>query len=238
MSLQGAIIMSLLINFVDEDQAITAGMAELLSAHGFEVDAYDNAEDYLESNAIAGCSISFVSFGLSRQGARRILAIIRDEFPHAIVVMTSDGVCTKDIVDAIKLGAENVLDKPFTADQILALITQIQSQPKPIDNESIDLPATIASKLTTEEQRILVMIEQGVPVKQIAMRIDTSIRTVHYRKADILLKTNCKNCSEVVSKVSALRTLTNGARRPMMLNRYNEAIVSADKIPQDDNLMN
>jgi len=219
MSKQGVVMVNSLINIVDEDLSITDIMAALVDAHGFDVATYNNAEDFLASKALSRCSISFVSFGLPRNGVQRILDLMRDGLAQTVVVITSDGVDTKEIVNAIKCGAENVLEKPFTIDQILDLITQIESQPKPAAIGENDLPATIASQLTAEEQRILVMIEQGVTVKQIAMRLDASIRTIHYRKAAILSKTNCKSCSEVVSKVSALRTLAGGVRRPMLLDR-------------------
>lgn len=201
-----------MINIVDEDSAVADVMAALLHSHGFPFRKYNRADEFLPTLSSQSPSISFVSFGLQRHGASDVLEVVRQGRTESIVIMTSDGVGTSRIVDAIKAGAEDVVEKPFSCEDLLAVIRRVLSSPMRCAISRQELPSKIASQLTMEEQRILSLMEQGATIKQIAAKLDISIRTVHYRKASILDKTNCKSCTEVIAKLSALRSSGNGLR--------------------------
>jgi FixJ family two-component response regulator len=209
-SLSDAIIrfykMATTINIVNEDVAVARIMAALLNAHGFSDKVFHSADEFLMAVNSQTPSISFVSFGLSNNGARVILDAFRQRRIRSTIVMTSDGVDTWKIVEAIKSGAEDVVEKPFCCEDLLTVIRRILSAPMQCAASHLSLPNRIAKQLTSEEQKILSMMEQGMTIKQIASRLDISIRTVHYRKASILEKTDSKSTAEVISKISAIRT--------------------------------
>jgi two-component system response regulator FixJ len=201
-----------MINIVDEDVAVADVMAALLHTHGFPFRKYNSAEEFLPTLSSQSPSISFVSFGLFRHGANDILEVIRQGRTQSTVIMTSDGVETSRVVEAIKAGADDVIEKPFACEDLLAVIRRVLSHPMQCASSRQELPTMIASQLTVEEQRILSLMEQGATIKQIAAKLDISIRTVHYRKASVLDKTNCKNCTEVIAKLSAMRSTGNVPR--------------------------
>lgn len=213
------------INIVDEDVAIADVMAALLHSHGFPFRKYNSAEEFLPALSSQAPSISFVSFGLFRHGANDILEVVRQGRTQSTVIMTSDGVGTSRVVDAIKAGADDVIEKPFSCEDLLAMIRRVLSSPIQCSVSRQELPIMIASQLTVEEQGILSLLEKGATIKQIAAKLDISIRTVHYRKASILYKTNCKNCTEVISKLSAMRLIGSGLR-----SQFN--LVNTDAIVQ------
>jgi FixJ family two-component response regulator len=200
------------VNIVDEDVEVAEIMAALLKSHGFSNRIFHTAEDFLLALNSQSQSISFVSFGLFNQGAKAILETARHGRIKSTIIMTSDGVDTARIVDAIKSGAEDVIEKPFSCDDILAVIRRVLSTPMQCAVSHQELPVKIALQLTSEEQQILSLMEQGVTIKQIAARLDISIRTVHYRKASILEKSECKNCNEVIAKLSSMRLQGNVPR--------------------------
>lgn len=204
--------MAITVNVVDEDAAVAEVMAALLRTHGFACRICLSAEEFLTTLSSQSPSISFVSFGLFDQGARVILDATRQGRVYSTIIMTSDGVDTRRIVDAIKSGAEDVIEKPFSCEDMLTVIRRVLSTPMQCAVSHQELPLKIASQLTTEEQQILSLMEQGVTIKQIAARLDISIRTVHYRKASILEKSECKNCTEVIAKLSSMRLLGNVPR--------------------------
>lgn len=195
------------VNIVDEDFAVAEIMAALLKTHGFSYRVFHTADDFLLALNGQAPSISFVSFGLFNQGAKAILEAARHGRMQSTIIMTSDGVDTHQIVDAIKSGAEDVIEKPFSCEDMLAVIRRILSTPMQCAVSHQELPNKIANQLTGEEQQILSLMEQGVTIKQIAARLDISIRTVHYRKASILEKAECKSCAEVIAKLSSMRLM-------------------------------
>jgi FixJ family two-component response regulator len=200
------------VNIVDEDVAVAEVMAALLRTHGFSCRICHSAEEFLTGLNAQSPSISFVSFGLFDHGTKMILEAARQGQLYSTIIMTSDGVDTSQIVDAIKSGAEDVIEKPFSCEDILTIIRRVLSTPMQCVVSHQELPLKIASQLTSEEQQILALMEQGVTIKQIAARLDISIRTVHYRKASILEKTECKNCTEVIAKLSSIRLVGNVPR--------------------------
>lgn len=204
--------MAITVNIVDEDVAVADVMASLLRTHGFSCQICHSAEEFLAGLDTQSPSISFISFGLFDHGTKTILEAARQGQVHSTLIMTSDGVDTSRIVDAIKSGAEDVIEKPFSCEDLLTIIRRVLSTPMQCVVSHQELPLKIASQLTSEEQQILALMEQGVTIKQIAARLDISIRTVHYRKASILGKTECKNCTEVIAKLSSIRLVGNVPR--------------------------
>jgi len=198
--------MQISINIIEEDRAVVEMMAELFERHGFHYQTFSNAEDFLPTLDAAIPSISFVSGGLLRQGMRQILERLRYGDVASSVILTCNDLATSEIVEAIKAGVEDILEKPFTGDQLLEIVERILAQPSQRIQRSPTRLEELNDQLTIEEQQILSLMEQGTAVKVIASKLDISIRTVHYRKASILEKTNCKNCTEVVSKIAAMRS--------------------------------
>jgi FixJ family two-component response regulator len=204
--------MTTTIHIVDEDMTVAHEIAELLQPHGFDCRGFHSAPEYLQALNPQSQSISLISFGLFAPHNNDILDLIHKAKTSSTIIMTSDGAGTSKIVEAIKAGADDVIEKPFSCDHLISVIRRILATPMQCAVPQQDLPSKIASRLTDEEQEIIALMEQGVTVKQIAAKLDISIRTVHYRKASILEKMECKTCTEVISKISALRATGNVPR--------------------------
>lgn len=198
--------MNFIINIVEEDPGVARAAVTLLKAAGFSINVFEDADDYLKRVDHRLPSLTLVSFGLTDQGAARILADARTGNHHSTIVMTTSGVDASSIVHAIKSGAEDVIEKPFRAEALVAMVQRLMSPPEPRSDVPPPLPSKLAIQLTAEEQQILALMEQGATIKQIAARLDISVRTIHYRKATILQKTECKSCTEVIAKLSAARS--------------------------------
>jgi len=198
--------MQININIIDEDRSVVEMMAELFEQHGFGYRTFPSAEDFLPALNEPNPSISFVSFVLPREGVRQVLDRLRYGNVASSVVLTGVDLATSQIVEAIKAGVEDILEKPFTSDQLLANVKRIVSSPAyGIQTRQIR-SSEIGGHLTIEEHQMLSLMEQGATIKEIALKLDISVRSVHYRKASILEKTNCKNCTEVVSKIAAMHS--------------------------------
>lgn len=201
--------MDVVINVIDEDPCVANVLAILLESHGYLIRTHSSVDALLEDLTQQPRSISLVSFGLPRRGASRFLESIRNHKLPTLAVMMSGGVDTSHIVEAMKVGAEDVIEKPLSINELLAVIERsvlkVNSQQPTAPSRAVEW----FESLTEEEQAIFELMEQGVTIKQIAARLDVSIRTVHYRKKSILKKTDSTNRTEAVAKLSSIRsTLT------------------------------
>lgn len=195
--------MHFIVYVIDDDNSVIELMTSLLKRHGLRHQTFACCEDFIAAQESAVPSIVFVSSGLPNDGMQRVLAEVRHGGAASAIIMACPTVAAGQIVQAMKAGAEDVLEKPFSEDQVLAIIKRVQSLPTIVIHAEHAMPARIAEKLTFEEQQILSLMEQGVAIKQIASKLDISVRTVHYRKASILEKTNCNTCTEVIAKMLA-----------------------------------
>lgn len=202
--------MQFMVNVVDDDSAVAEVLVSLFERHGFHYQLFTSAEQFASSQTTEIPSITFFSSGLTGEGMQQVFGKLRTENMALAIIMTSPGVAASRVAQAMKAGAEDVLEKPFSADQVLTLVKRFLSSPTLFVHRGHDLPTKIVDPLTFEEQQILSLMEQGVAIKQIAAKMDISVRTIHYRKASILAKTNCKNCTEVIAKFSAMRSQDSG----------------------------
>lgn len=207
------------IEVVNENVAVADSIARLLIGRGHTVRTSRSAEEYLSGPTSAVGTVTLVSFGLPEQGAERILSAVAAGHRRTLVVMLSDGVEASRIVRAVKAGAEDVLESPGSEQELLSVIERM-SQVALTQDFAPDPTLQLVDSLTEDEQRILGMLEQGSTIKEIAARLDVSIRTVHYRRASILEKTGCRNRTEAVAKLSSLRRASSNGLRV----RHNRAV--------------
>lgn len=198
--------MQVIVNVVDNDGSVVEMLTSLFKRHGFRYRFFNSAQEFVTTYVNTGPSITFISSELMGDGMRHALDKLRLGNTDSAIIMTAPGVATSQIVQAMKAGAEDVLEKPFSDEQVLAAIRRLASSPTVVIHPAHIISAKIADQLTIEEHQILSLMEQGVAIKQIASRLDISVRTVHYRKASILEKTKCNTCTEVIAKLSNIRS--------------------------------
>jgi DNA-binding NarL/FixJ family response regulator len=198
--------MDVVINVVDEDPSVADVLSAVLDSYGFVTRKHPNVESLIDALSDQARSISLISLELPKRGARRFLTAIQDDGIPTIAVMMNGGAETSDIVDAIKAGAEEVIEKPLSINELLSVLESSISKVNAIAPSQISNSPTLYDVLTTEEKSILELLEKGTTIKGIAAELDISVRTVHYRKKSIFTKTDCKNSTEAVAKLSSSRS--------------------------------
>ena len=128
------------------------------------------------------------------------------------VVMISDGEDTTQIVRAMRLGVVDVLVKPFSTSELEKSIW-LAFDDANSDAESIQMDSTacVAGNLSSEEEQILILLCEGCTVKQVASKLDLSVRTIHYRKNSIFGRMGVKNRTEAISRIVRARPETRQA---------------------------
>ena len=108
---------------------------------------------------------------------------------------------TTELFDLIKHGAVDILEWPFAHNEILEcvnshshIITSDQSKTK----DSLKLINGI-TKLSKRELQILALLMQGIRNKEIAYRLDLSVRTIELHRSHINDKLKVKTLIELTS---------------------------------------
>lgn len=175
---------------VDDDEAVRDSLRWLLEANGYQVQAFEGAEAFLESydSEQIGVLIADVRMpGMS--GLELQEALIARNAPLPIVFITGHG----DVpmaVTTIKKGAVDFLEKPFNESDLRDIVARMLEQA--VENASKAKAQknhlAILSRLTSREQQVLERIVAGRLNKQIAGDLNISIKTVEAHRANIMEK--------------------------------------------------
>ncbi|MFO1417728.1 MAG: response regulator [Methylotetracoccus sp.] len=175
---------------VDDDDTVRSNLAALLSIAGYRVESFSNGRDFLAAldPQRPGCLLLDLRMdeldGLSVQ--REIIA--RDS-RVPVIFMTAAGTI-KDSVEAMRCGAFDFLEKPFSGPAMLERVKaaldrdtetrQAQSQ--------LDEAKHGYERLSPREREIIELIINGETSKTIAKKLGISPRTVDHHRRRILEK--------------------------------------------------
>jgi two-component system KDP operon response regulator KdpE len=106
---------------VDDEPAILRTLGTNLRGHGFDVDTAANVRDALAEYDRARPDVILLDLGLPDDDGLALIRTIRGRAPTPILVVSArDG--EQDKVNALDLGADDYLTKPFSVDELLARI--------------------------------------------------------------------------------------------------------------------
>jgi two-component system response regulator FixJ len=188
-----------LIYVVDDDEGVRDSLQILLESIGHSVRVFASGIDFLAAlpDLPAGCAIIDVRMpeidGLELQ---QRLAEQKRRLP--VIVMTGHGDVAM-AVRAMKAGAVDFVEKPFSDDAIFA---SVQVALDRLDEHPRDDGATVAAgriaTLSPREREVLDGLVAGLPNKTIAYDLAISPRTVEIHRARVMDKMQARSLSELV----------------------------------------
>lgn len=189
-----------IVHVIDDDPAILASIAGFLITNGFGVQTYASAYDFLETMGphAAGCVVTDALMpGMS--GIELVSKMKERGFSLPIIMITAYADISLT-VEAMKLGAFDLLEKPFN---INALVKAIRAALSNWNDETaigpkIEIVRARFSSLTHREKEVLARLLKGMPNNLIADELGFSIRTFEAHRATVMLKMKAANIAELV----------------------------------------
>lgn len=184
-----------LVYIVDDDEAVRDSLVLLLESAGHLVEAFEVAADALAScrRRKPACVITDVRMP-EMDGLEFQEKLTSERIDVPVIVMTGHA----DVplaVRAMKAGAVDFIEKPFSDDAILASIETAMKQRAPTADPAL---MERLGSLTPREREVLELLVIGHPNKVIAHRLDISPRTVEIHRAHVMEKMKAKSLPELV----------------------------------------
>ncbi len=194
------------VHIVDDDPGVRDSLQVLLEAAGFMVRAYDSAAAFLAAApGPGGCVMTDVCMpGLDGLELQRRMKERR--IPLPVIVMTGRG----DIpiaVRAMKAGAVDFLEKPFSDEDLLGAVHRALEQSKQLQEHAAAAASAAArlATLTPREQEVLDLLASGLATKAIANELGASPRTIEVHRARVFEKLQVHSLPELVRMVLVAR---------------------------------
>jgi two-component system response regulator FixJ len=200
---------------VDDDDAIRDSLAALLESHGYVTRCFDSGQAFMAADADSGSGCVLLDVRMPDiDGLTIQKSLAERNFPLPVIIITGHG----DVpmaVKAMKDGAFDFIEKPFTDDSLTASVeAAIAHGADARASRKTSLRANGAdafAPLTPRERDVLMQLLEGQPNKIIAYNLGISARTVEVHRARVMEKTGAKSLSHLVRMALAAGIDPDGA---------------------------
>ncbi len=189
------------IHAVDDDRSFLSAMERTLRTAGLNVRSYFRASAFLDSldPSQPGCLITDLRMpdmdGLELQDRLKSRGI---RLP--IIFVTGHG-DTNKAVTALKGGAMDFLEKPFSEKALLDSVQQAlekDSNERRLASEQAIVEQRFA-QLTPREKEVFSLVVSDLSNKKIAFRLKISPRTVEHHREHVMLKMHARSVPELIT---------------------------------------
>ena len=185
---------------IDDDPSIRKGLTRLLSAAGFNAEAYTSATDFLAEAEFDrhGCIILDVHMP-DMSGPELQEKLVETGCCLPIIFLTAHG-DAPTAAEAMKKGAVDFLEKPVNRDNLLDIVKLSFAQDnenRAKKTESDDILKHI-KLLTKREYEVMTYVITGMLNKQIAAEMQISEETVKIHRGRVMQKLRIVSVAELV----------------------------------------
>jgi DNA-binding NarL/FixJ family response regulator len=209
---------------VDDEPGLREAVQAYLEDSGFTVDVASNAKVGWERLEQHPPDLVISDIMMPEVDGYQFLQQMREDprFRRLPVVFLTARGMTKDRIEGYNAGVDAYLSKPFDPDELVAVVTNLlQRHTAKAEGETTDLadlasqvaeirayilnqeglapkPTPIKIDFTPREQSVLELVAEGLMNKEIARRLNTSVRNVEKYVSRLFSKTGTNSRTELV----------------------------------------
>jgi DNA-binding NarL/FixJ family response regulator len=211
---------------VDDEPSLREAVQAYLEDSGFTVHVASNATEAWEQLQTMSPDLIISDIMMPQVDGYQFLKQLRDDARFQglpVVFLTARGM-TSDRIQGYQAGCDAYLSKPFDPDELVAIVENLLSRratSPTAEGETPDItdmarqiaeikalltqrgavpqtPAPIKLDFTPREQSVLELVAEGLMNKEIARRLDTSVRNVEKYVSRLFVKTGTNSRTELV----------------------------------------
>jgi len=186
---------------VDDEEPVARALANVVKLMGLRTEVYSSADAFLRSfdRTRHGCLVLDCKLpGLSGVELQKELKTFGSLLP---VIMISGHANTQVVVESMKGGAVNFLEKPFHMSSLQEAIREALDMGAANRREAAerDEATEKIAKLTQKEREVLHLVCQGFTNREIAQDLGLSLRAVEDRRARMTKKLGAESLANLIS---------------------------------------
>lgn len=213
---------------VDDEPGLRQAVQAYLEDSGFTVHVASNARDGWELLQKTSPDLVISDIMMPQVDGYQFLKQLRDDPRYEslpVIFLTARGMTT-DRIQGYKAGCDAYLSKPFDPDELVAIVESLLERRAAVtkpsgDSETPDIAdmarqiaeirgilmqrgaiaptqPSVQLDLTPREQSVLTLVAEGLMNKEIARRLETSVRNVEKYVSRLFSKTGTNSRTELV----------------------------------------
>jgi two-component system response regulator FixJ len=198
---------------IDDDTSMRESLRFLLEARGFAVETYGSARDFLTAGGTDRDGCLVVDVRMPDMTGLELQQRLADRQSRLRVVVITGHADVAMAVTAMKAGAVDFIEKPFSDETLLDSIGRALEQSRQL-SARVAVSADIAGRLenlTVREREVLDHLITGKPHKVIAHALNISPRTIEVHRGHIMRKLGARNLADLVRMAIAAGQRTAGS---------------------------
>jgi two-component system response regulator FixJ len=188
------------VHVVDDEEAVRNSLAFLLTSAGFAVRVHQSAADFLAiaPDVTNGCLIT--DLRMPDINGLELLRRLRAADAMLPTIMVTGHGDIQMAVEAMKYGAIDFIEKPFSDDVLIESITRAATRAaeRVQDAAATELVRQRIATLSDRERQVLKGVVAGQPNKTIAFELNISPRTVEVYRAGLMAKMQARSLPDLV----------------------------------------
>ena len=189
---------------VDDDPAILASMRQSFQSVGMQARTYHSAEEFIldYSSKCAAQPAACLILDLQMPGMKgmKLIEWLRAHHLHLPVIVLSGHGNIPAVVDSMKLGAVEFLEKPVDHRLLVQRVREVlQSEAQQCkERAKVQEIRDSFATLTAREKELVELLASGLSSKQIATKVGIARKTVENHRSHVLAKTRATNVASLV----------------------------------------
>jgi len=188
------------IAIIDDDASVRDALSLLLKLEGFATLAFGDGDSFLEAIQTMTPACVILDLHLPGSSGLAILKQLSDlRFSPPVFVISGQSDIAI-VVEAMKLGALDFLEKPFSASAMIERVLEAVAAFRRSTAGRIDGLADFPGRdlLTTRERDVLGQVAHGASNKEAGRRLGISPRTIEVHRARIMDKLGARNAADLM----------------------------------------
>lgn len=185
---------------VDDDEAVRDSLEALLAVQGHSVQSYPSGDAFLAAWRPEARGCALVDLRMPGMDGLQLIDRLKSQGSKLPVIVVTGHGDVPLAVKAMKSGAVDFIEKPYSNDTIVQVVRQALARantPAAAEGEGGKAAQRLAS-LTQREREVLQQLVIGRPNKIIAYELKISPRTVEIHRANLMKKMEAESLSHLV----------------------------------------
>jgi two-component system, LuxR family, response regulator FixJ len=188
------------VHLVDDDPAVLTALRGLFESVPLAVETYDRGDAFLERYVDDGPACLVLELAMPGMSGLALQRVLLDRSWELPVIFLSRQARVPDVVEALKGGAADFIEKPFVNDVLLERVQAALARDgvRRLDQAGRVVRQRRLAGLTRREHDVASRVVAGLPNKVIAAELGISPRTVEVYRAQGMRKTGARSVAELV----------------------------------------